>query len=276
MTTRDDAAEIAELFNRYYTAVDTSDVEGWLRLWAPQGVYDSGHVRAEGPKQLREFISGHVVHTRHLATNVFADVKGDRAAASNYMVVLPTSGKPDIIATAHCTSELVKLDGQWRLTLHRYEPDVSFLPPGVGAEVAHEVHGARSDETERNMQLLKVLTLELWTARNEGAIDRFFSEDYLQHSPFARPGRQGVHDFFRAVTTAIPDLVVTLDHLFAEGDRVFAFMTWKGTQRGPLFGTPATNAPVTLKTAELHRLEQGRIVEHWDVVDASGMAPAGR
>jgi predicted SnoaL-like aldol condensation-catalyzing enzyme len=120
--------------------------------------------------------------------------------------------------------------------------------------VAHEVERARPDEAERNKQLLKVLTLELWSARNEGAIDRFFSEDYVQHSPFAKPGRQGVHDFFRAVTTAIPDLVVTLDHLFAEGDRVFAFLTWKGTQR----------------------LEQGRIVEHWDVVDGSGMVARDR
>ncbi len=276
MTTRDDAAEIAELFNRYYTAVDTGDVEGWLTLWAPQGVYDSGHVRAEGPAQLRAFISGHVVHTRHLATNVFADVSGEKAVASNYMVVLPTSGRPDVIATAHCRSELVKVEGRWRLSRHQYEPDVSFLPPGVGAAVTNEVARAWPDESARNKQLLRLLTLELWSARNEGAIDRFFSEDYVQHSPFAKPGRQGVHDFFRAVTTAIPDLVVTLDHLYAEGDRVFAFMTWKGTQQGALFGAPATHAAVTLKTAEIHRIEQGRIVEHWDVVDASGMVPSRR
>lgn len=274
MTNRDDAAEIAELFNRYYTAVDTADAEGWLGLWAPDGVYDSGHVRAEGLEQLRAFITAHTVHTRHLSTNVFADVSGTRAVASNYMVVLPTSGKAEVIATAHCRSELVKRDGRWRLTRHTYRPDLNFLPPGVGAEVANEV-SARADvgEATRNKQVVKLLTLELWGLRDEGAIDRFFSETYVQHSPFARPGRDGVHDFFKNVTTAIPDLVVTLDHLYAEGDRVFAFMTWRGTQRGPLFGAPATGQPVTLKTAEIHRLEQGRIVEHWDVVDGSAMAP---
>ena len=217
-----------------------------------------------------------MVQTRHLATNVYADVQGEKAVASNYMVVLPTSGKPEVIATAHCRSQLVKREGRWRLTQHSYEPDVSFLPPGVGAPVANELERGRPDERERNKHLLKVLTLELWSGRNEDAIDRYFSEDYVQHSPFAKPGRQGVQDFYRAVTTAVPDLVVTLDHLLAEGDRVFAFMTWKGTQRGPLFGAPATNGPVTLRTAEIHRLEQGRIVEHWDVVDASGMTPGAR
>ena len=32
------------------------------------------------------------------------------------------------------------------------------------------------------------------------------------------------------------------------------------------------NKRVTLKTADLFRIENGMIVEHWDVVDASGMA----
>ena len=154
MTTRDDAAEIAELFNRYYTAVDTADVEGWLRLWAPNGVYDSGHQRAEGLEQLRAFISAHTVNTRHLATNVYADVEGQRAVASNYMVVLPASGQPEVIATAHCRSELVKLEGRWRLTRHVYQPDVSFLPPGVGASVGHEAPTVPSSEAARNKQLL--------------------------------------------------------------------------------------------------------------------------
>jgi len=33
-----------------------------------------------------------------------------------------------------------------------------------------------------------------------------------------------------------------------------------------------TGKRVTLKTADLFRIENGMIVEHWDVVDASGMA----
>ena len=33
-----------------------------------------------------------------------------------------------------------------------------------------------------------------------------------------------------------------------------------------------TGKRVTIKTADLFRIENGMIVEHWDVVDASGMA----
>lgn len=263
-------AEVNDILARYYTFVDTHDVDGWVALWAPDGVFDSGHQRAEGHAELRSFLAGHVVHTRHLVSNVSVDVDGDRAVASSYMAVLPTAGKPDVVATAHCRSELRLIEGRWRLTRHVYRPDPSFVPPGVGAAVGQQAAPGRVDalaEAERNKALVRLLTLSLWEQRDESAIDRYFADDYVQHSAFARPGREGVHAFFRAVTTAIPDLKVTLDHLYAEGDRVFAFMSWTGTHVEPLFGQPPTGKAIAMRTAEVHRIEGGRIVEHWDVVD---------
>lgn len=269
--THDDRAEIHDLFARYYTYVDTHDVERWVSLWTADGRYDSGHVQAAGTAALTAFLAGHVVHTRHLVSNVTVEVEGDRARATNYMTVLPVAGRPDVIATALCRSELRRVDGRWRLASHVYRPDPSFLPPGVGARVEEAVPSAASDETARHKQLVALLTLELWGARDESAIDRFFSADYVQHSPFAAPGRAGVHAFFTTITAAMPDLEVTLEHLYAEGDRVFAFMRWTGTHRAALFGTPPSGRVVTLRTAEVHRIANGQIVEHWDVVDGSGL-----
>jgi predicted SnoaL-like aldol condensation-catalyzing enzyme len=269
---RADIADIADIFARYYIAVDTHDVEGWLALWSEDGELDSGHVRARGLAELRAFIADHVVHTRHLVTNVTVDVEADtgRAIAQHYMMVLPTNGKPDPIATAHCRSDLARdARGAFRLVRHVYRPDPSFLPPGVGAAAAHEVAASARDEAALNKAIVKLLTLELWGQRDESAVDRYFAVDYVQHSAHAAQGREGVRGFFRAITRAMPDLEVTLDHLYAEGDRVFAFMTWTGTQREPLFGAPPTNAPKTFRTAEIHRLSGGRIAEHWDVVSAS-------
>jgi len=268
MTAPDDRSEIADLFARYYTAVDTHDVEGWVALWAPDGAFDSGHVRARGTDELRAFMQGHTVQTRHLVTNVAVDVQGDRATASNYMLVLPTTGNPLPIATAHCRSELVRVGRGWKLLRHVYRPDPSFIPPGVGAPVANLVAPGTPDEAARNKETLRLLTLELWGMRDESAIDRFFAPDYVQHSAQAAPGREGVRGFFRAMTRAFPDLKVTLDHLYAEGDRAFAFMTWTGTHKEPLFDLPATNAVTTFRTAEIHRFRNGQIAEHWDVVSA--------
>jgi uncharacterized protein (TIGR02246 family) len=263
-----DRLEIHELFSRYYTAVDAHDATGWTALWTEDGVFDSGHFHFEGKQQLHGFMSQHNAQTRHLVTNVFVEVQGERATAQNYMLVVPTTGKAEVIASAHCRSELRKVEGRWKLARHIYRPDPSFVPPGIAKPAENEVApGTSTSEQARNKEVVRRATAQLWGQRDVTAIDNYFSPEYVQHNPSAPPGREGVKGFFRMLTTALPDLVVTLDHLYAEGDRVFAFMTWRGTHRAPLFDIPASGQPVTLRTAEIFRFERGLMAEHWDTVD---------
>jgi predicted ester cyclase len=51
---------------------------------------------------------------------------------------------------------------------------------------------------------------------------------------------------FRA---AFPDLKITIDALIAEGDKVCARATTRGTHEGTLFGIPATGKAVTMTKA---------------------------
>jgi ketosteroid isomerase-like protein len=129
MNDLDDRLEIHELLSRYYLAVDAHDAEAWVALWTEEGVFDSGHFHFEGKAQLHQFMSGHDVQTRHLVTNVCTEVQGDRALAESYMLVVPMVGKPEVIATAHCRSELLKVDGCWKMARHTYRPHPSFVPP---------------------------------------------------------------------------------------------------------------------------------------------------
>jgi ketosteroid isomerase-like protein len=124
----DDRLEIHELLSRYYIAVDEHDADAWVALWTEEGVFDSGYLHLEGRAQLHQFMAGHDVQTRHLVTNVRTEVQGDRALAESYMLVVPRVDKPEVIATAHCRSELRKVDGRWKLTRHTYKPDPSYVP----------------------------------------------------------------------------------------------------------------------------------------------------
>jgi len=49
-------------------------------------------------------------------------------------------------------------------------------------------------------------------------------------------------------------------------DNQFAFMAWSmtGQHRGPLYGRAGTNAPVTVHGADLFRVVDGQVTEHWD------------
>src|SRR5262245_24759259 len=122
-------------------------------------------------------------------------------------------------------------------------------------------------ELERNKQLMRAVTEEFLNKHDVSAVDRLYHPGYIQHNPQAPPGRDGVKAFFTLLFTAIPDLHATIDHLYAEGDRVFSFVTWTGTHRNPLFDLKPSGQSIVIRTAEIFRVEDGRLAEHWDTVD---------
>jgi ketosteroid isomerase-like protein len=121
---------IHELLGRYYHAVDTKHAEGWLALWADDGLLSNAPHEARGREQLAVFARDHVAdpgkHTRHLVTNVFCDVDGDRAAATSYMLVVDSEVQDAQRATAICHSDLVRDGNGWKLRRHVFQTDPSF------------------------------------------------------------------------------------------------------------------------------------------------------
>jgi predicted SnoaL-like aldol condensation-catalyzing enzyme len=100
-----------------------------------------------------------------------------------------------------------------------------------------------ADVEARNKALVRRATEEFLGRRDVTAVERHFSPTYIQHNPNAPPGRAGVEQFFGYLFAALPDLEVEIDHLYAEGDRVFSFMTWRGTHRGSSSASPPRGGP---------------------------------
>ncbi len=70
---------------------------------------------------------------------------------------------------------------------------------------------------------------------------------------------------------AFPDKHFTIEHVVAEGDKVLLRWTIRGTHLGE-FWTPVgtalpTGKAIALTSMALFRLEEGRIVEEWNVHD---------
>jgi steroid delta-isomerase-like uncharacterized protein len=79
--------------------------------------------------------------------------------------------------------------------------------------------------------------------------------------------QQGLAPFF----TAFPDLRVEVEDMLADGDRVVARYTWRGTQRGEFFGIAATGRSVEVAGTSIYRLEDGKIAEEWWLEDMLGL-----
>jgi putative flavoprotein involved in K+ transport len=78
---------------------------------------------------------------------------------------------------------------------------------------------------------------------------------------------QALYENLSALKEANPDLQAEIHSMFAVGDYVFTELTWMGTHTGDLLGIPATDNPITRHELIVRRLEEGKIVESWEMWD---------
>ncbi|HWU37535.1 MAG TPA: ester cyclase, partial [Candidatus Acidoferrum sp.] len=70
-----------------------------------------------------------------------------------------------------------------------------------------------------------------------------------------------------AVRAAFPDFHNTIEELIAEGDKVVARLTYRGTHRGHLFGIVPTGRQVVYSGIAIFRIAGGKIVDGWVIGD---------
>jgi len=102
----------------------------------------------------------------------------------------------------------------------------------------------------------KALVLEafdtLFNQRNYAKAERFWSPSYIQHSAHIAPGREGLFDLIKGIPSTLkyePGVIA------ADGDFVIVHGRFSD------FGAPANWI-----AADIVRIKDGILVEHWDVI----------
>src|ERR1700694_4537186 len=102
----------------------------------------------------------------------------------------------------------------------------------------------------------KTLVLEafdtLFNKRDYVAAERYWSPNYIQHSAHIEPGREGL---FRLIKSIPPTLKYEPGTIVAEKDFVIVHGRFSGIGQ-----------PVNWIAADILRIEDGILVEHWDVI----------
>jgi predicted SnoaL-like aldol condensation-catalyzing enzyme len=122
-------------------------------------------------------------------------------------------------------------------------------------------------DCEANKATYRSYMEQVWNKHDPSAVDRYLAPDYVEHNPNLPPGRDGRWGFVSKVLAAFPDYHAEIQEVVADGDRVVARVQWTGTQDGPYEGRPPTHNKLVFWTADFFRFENGKIAEHWDVVD---------
>ncbi len=92
----------------------------------------------------------------------------------------------------------------------------------------------------------------LFNKRDYTAAERYWSPDYIQHSAHIAPGRDGLFDLIKTIP---PTLRYEPGRIFA--DRVYVMVHGRFSGIGQ---------PANWIAADLLRIADGVLVEHWDVI----------
>ncbi len=122
----------------------------------------------------------------------------------------------------------------------------------------------------------KAIVRQLWEAvdrHDVSILDALAAPDVVVHftgMPEVR-GREAWKQLAAAIFSAFPDLQETAEDVIAEGDRVAARVTWRGTHQGELMGIPPSGKQVTVTGMRIFRLAGGQVVEEWAIDDMLGL-----
>ena len=105
---------------------------------------------------------------------------------------------------------------------------------------------------EKNKALVLDAFDTLFNKREYAAAEKYWSPKYIQHSAHIAPGREGLFDLIKSHP---PTLKYEPGTIVAEGDYVIVH------GRFSCFGAPANWI-----AADIVRIENGILVEHWDVI----------
>ena len=105
---------------------------------------------------------------------------------------------------------------------------------------------------EKNKALVLDAFDTLFNKRGYEAAERYWSPNYIQHSAHIEPGRDGL---FNLIRSSPPTLRYEHQLIVAEGDYVIVHGRFSGTGR-----------PVAWVAADIVRIENDRLAEHWDVL----------
>jgi steroid delta-isomerase-like uncharacterized protein len=105
------------------------------------------------------------------------------------------------------------------------------------------------------------------------AVSLMMAEDFVDHAPW--PGHPGTREGFQAgareMRVAFPDLVVEPVKMIEEDDKVAVVVRITGTQHGEFMGHAATGRGFEIEGVDILRVKDGKLYEHWGVMDSERM-----
>jgi predicted SnoaL-like aldol condensation-catalyzing enzyme len=120
---------------------------------------------------------------------------------------------------------------------------------------APAAHAADVGQMEENKKVVAEFYELALNQKNFDAATKFLGPRYIQHNPSAADGPEGLKAYIAFLREKFPDSHSEVKHLFADGDYVI--------QHVHSVRTPGSRGSAIIN---IFKLENGKIVEHWDAI----------
>jgi predicted SnoaL-like aldol condensation-catalyzing enzyme len=112
-----------------------------------------------------------------------------------------------------------------------------------------------TDVLEANKALVLAFYQRALNERDADVADTFLGDGYVQHNPLVEDGPPGLRRYLGWIAVNFPDARSEVKRVFTDEDIVILHVH--------RVRTPGTHGDAIV---DLFRVEAGRIVEHWDVI----------
>ncbi|MGH2562613.1 MAG: ester cyclase [Thermomicrobiales bacterium] len=119
-------------------------------------------------------------------------------------------------------------------------------------------------DIEANKELVRRV-YEAFRMGNVDQLDEVVAPGFVDHDPMPgqAPGLVGLKQAVGLFRAAFPDGELSIEELIAEGDKVAARVTMRGTMAGEFYGAPPSGELVCADGVETYLIRRGKIVESW-------------
>jgi steroid delta-isomerase-like uncharacterized protein len=124
---------------------------------------------------------------------------------------------------------------------------------------------------QQNKETVRRIYEEVLNKRDLDLLDELVRPDYIEHDPLPgqREGLDGIKDRYAMLIEGL-DPSFEIEDMIAEADKVVVRWVNHGTNVGDFLGAPATGKSFHTPGIDIYRLEDGKLAEHWHVVDVFG------
>jgi predicted ester cyclase len=126
---------------------------------------------------------------------------------------------------------------------------------------------------EQNKALVRRLFEEGLNQNKPGVIDELIAPNFViyEQPPGFPHDREGFRQLFATYRKGFPDLHVTFEAEFADGEYVIHRGYGTATHKGEFQGIPPTGKQVKINFIHIWRVANGQMVENWVQMDLLGL-----